>query len=778
MKKLITTLAVLLAFATPARAQLGSVPYTFSSGTVISSSQMNTLMSTIFSSAVNRAAGVMTGTLTLSGTAANIILGSNYVSGDGDDEGISIDSSGVVTISSLSLTTLTCTGCVGATQIAATAVTAASYGGANSIATFTVDADGRLTAAAGVTPQIPIATGVTGLGTGVATWLATPSSTNLATAVTDETGSGPLVFSVSPTLTTPNLGTPTAINLTNATSLPDSALSSNVALLADAEAVTGAWTFSAGVTQTSTSSSPATGKLHFNSTDGITQSGRTGSTSDLAWYNAAGAKAAYLRAGTGRWVFGTNSPNNHAGVVIEGVDSDAFFGTVSTSTDPAREGGTLSFLRMADGLYYKSAVWAATVADDTVATGYMCANTHASYMNAGVQQDDVFILGCGNKGVVFWPSGSTTGYAALMPGLRTMHIRGTVMQGDAEIGLMPDVGDYRVPNGWDMYARNAADTDNYQVLAFSVGDVLEVGDNDTVTLLGGSRLAIAGTSSAYPAFKRSGTTVQVRLADDSGYGSIDASSLLLSGTSIFATANSWTAAQTISAPSNILTLQATTNGNNFTRVQNAAGTTKWQFYLSGGGEDWTMYSSGADVGIALLVEAGTRDVYIPGGNLYVTGTQTIGGGSSISSSSDLARIGSANTWTASGNAFTADLKIAGAEGGAATLRLWADEGDDNADKYSIVVGASSVGGSGLLQFYAYNGSDQLIMELGQGTLFIPWMASTTGTNYICSNDQGFLDNSATACSGTDAALIASIPTLQQEVAALRAELAALRPSRQ
>lgn len=50
---------------------------------------------------------------------------------------------------------------------------------------------------------LPVSTGVSGLGTGVATFLATPSSSNLASAVTDETGSGALVFGTSPTLTTP-----------------------------------------------------------------------------------------------------------------------------------------------------------------------------------------------------------------------------------------------------------------------------------------------------------------------------------------------------------------------------------------------------------------------------------------------------------------------------------------------------------------------------------------------------------------------------------------------
>jgi hypothetical protein len=49
---------------------------------------------------------------------------------------------------------------------------------------------------------LPITTGVSGLGTGIATFLATPSSANLAAAVTDETGTaGSLVFSASPTFT-------------------------------------------------------------------------------------------------------------------------------------------------------------------------------------------------------------------------------------------------------------------------------------------------------------------------------------------------------------------------------------------------------------------------------------------------------------------------------------------------------------------------------------------------------------------------------------------------
>lgn len=61
---------------------------------------------------------------------------------------------------------------------------------------------------------------VTGLGTNVATFLATPSSANLAAALTDETGTGAAVFANTPTLVSPILGTPTSGTLTNCTGLP------------------------------------------------------------------------------------------------------------------------------------------------------------------------------------------------------------------------------------------------------------------------------------------------------------------------------------------------------------------------------------------------------------------------------------------------------------------------------------------------------------------------------------------------------------------------------
>ena len=101
--------------------------------------------------------------------------------------------------------------------------------------TSNVPAWAQVTLTSGVTGTLPVAnggTGITSLGSNVATFLGTPSSANLRSALTDETGTGGAVFATSPTLVTPALGTPASGTLTNCTGLPTAGIVDDAVTLA------------------------------------------------------------------------------------------------------------------------------------------------------------------------------------------------------------------------------------------------------------------------------------------------------------------------------------------------------------------------------------------------------------------------------------------------------------------------------------------------------------------------------------------------------------------
>jgi hypothetical protein len=146
-------------------------------------------------------------------------------------------------------------------------------------------------------------------GTGVATFLATPTSANLRSAITDPTGTGANVFAISPTLTTPTI---VAID--------------NSALFSSLQVRSGALT-SQGILQIRNTSNSRNSVIHFTDNAGGIQAsvgyGNASSTTYAStfYFNSLGRNIVisssadntthfFMSATTGNIGLGTNTPSD------------------------------------------------------------------------------------------------------------------------------------------------------------------------------------------------------------------------------------------------------------------------------------------------------------------------------------------------------------------------------------------------------------------------------------------------------------------------------------
>ena len=118
--------------------------------------------------------------------------------------------------------------------------------------------------------QVSISLGVSGLASGIATFLGTPSSANLAAAITNETGSGALVFANTPTLVTPILGIATATSI-NKVAITAPATSATLSLFEGSTlATSGAYSTTLTATGTTTVTLPTSGTIYGTASSSIT----------------------------------------------------------------------------------------------------------------------------------------------------------------------------------------------------------------------------------------------------------------------------------------------------------------------------------------------------------------------------------------------------------------------------------------------------------------------------------------------------------------------------
>lgn len=191
--------------------------------------------------------------------------------------------------------------------------------------------DADLTTWAGITP-----------GTGVGTFLATPSSANLRAALTDENGTGAALFdgATSPTFVTPALGTPSAIVLTNASGTASININGTVGATTPTTGAFTSETFTLSLKSTTALATPsalsATQFTGFASTVSGAAIMGMGTTNDVSLMNRAGT----VVLGIGPNTTAVNIPAGPLTVGPGGTGADTAFIYVDSGS---ASGGNASF---------------------------------------------------------------------------------------------------------------------------------------------------------------------------------------------------------------------------------------------------------------------------------------------------------------------------------------------------------------------------------------------------------------------------------------------------